>query len=151
MRGKTQFGNVVSSHSSACGRSSLTTKLWMDSRSRSCSSVKTKCRRAPAWSGFRTSVAAMYETLASPPMAFDTLRYAVADSGVATVTLDQPETRNALSDQVLDEIVGAFEAARADDAVRCVVLTSSHEKVFSSGANLGGFAEERPLVHKHLG
>ena len=84
-------------------------------------------------------------------MAFETLRYEVAASGVATVTLDQPETRNALSDQVLDELIAAFEAARDDEAVRCVVLTSSHEKVFSSGANLGGFAEELPLVHKHLG
>jgi enoyl-CoA hydratase/carnithine racemase len=84
-------------------------------------------------------------------MAFDTLRYEVAENGVATVTLDQPETRNALSDQVLDELIAAFEAARDDEAVRCVVLTSSHEKVFSSGANLGGFAEELPLVHKHLG
>ena len=84
-------------------------------------------------------------------MAFETLRYEVAPSGVATVTLDQPETRNALSDQVLDELIAAFEAARDDEAVRCVVLTSSHEKVFSSGANLGGFAEEQPLVHKHLG
>ena len=84
-------------------------------------------------------------------MAFETLRYEVASGGVATVTLDQPETRNALSDQVLDELIAAFEAARDDEAVRCVVLTSSHEKVFSSGANLGGFAEEQPLVHKHLG
>ena len=84
-------------------------------------------------------------------MAFETLRYEIADSGVATVTLDQPETRNALSDQVLDELIAAFEAARDDEAVRCVVLTSSHEKVFSSGANLGGFAEDQPLVHKHLG
>ena len=84
-------------------------------------------------------------------MAFDTLRYEVAENGVATVTLDQPETRNALSDQVLDELIAAFEAARDDEAVRCVVLTSSHEKVFSSGANLGGFAEELPLVHKHAG
>jgi 3-hydroxypropionyl-coenzyme A dehydratase len=83
-------------------------------------------------------------------MAFDTLRYEIAD-GVATVTLDQPETRNALSDQVLDELIAAFGSARADDAVRCVVLTSSHEKVFSSGANLGGFAAEQPLVLKHLG
>ena len=84
-------------------------------------------------------------------MAFETLRYEVAASGIATLTLDQPETRNALSDQVLDELIAAFEAARDDEAVRCVVLTSSHEKVFSSGANLGGFAAERPLVHKHLG
>ena len=84
-------------------------------------------------------------------MAFETLRYEVSPKGVATVTLDQPETRNALSDQVLDELIAAFESARDDEAVRCVVLTSSHERVFSSGANLGGFAEEQPLVHKHLG
>jgi enoyl-CoA hydratase len=84
-------------------------------------------------------------------MPFETLRYEVAPSGVATVTLDQPETRNALSDQVLDELIAAFTAAREDGAVRCVVLTSSHEKVFSSGANLGGFAAEQPLAHKHLG
>jgi enoyl-CoA hydratase len=70
---------------------------------------------------------------------------------VATVTLDQPETRNALSDELLDELIAAFEAARDDADVRCVVLTSSHEKVFSSGANLGGFAEEQPLVLKHFG
>ena len=84
-------------------------------------------------------------------MAFETLRHEVSAMGVATVTLDQPETRNALSEQVLDELIAAFESARDDEAVRCVVLTSSHEKVFSSGANLGGFAEEQPLVHKHLG
>ncbi len=35
--------------------------------------------------------------------------------------------------------------------VRCVVLTSTHEKVFSSGANLSGFAADLPLVHKFTG
>jgi len=30
-----------------------------------------------------------------------------------------------------------------------VVLTSSHEKIFSSGANLAGFGADVPLVHKH--
>src|SRR5215211_3914701 len=81
-------------------------------------------------------------------MPFGTLRYDVAD-GVATITLDQPETRNALSDELLDDLVAAFESARGDDAVRCVVLTSSHEQVFSAGGDLGGFAAEAPLVHKH--
>jgi enoyl-CoA hydratase/carnithine racemase len=84
-------------------------------------------------------------------MAYETLRYEVADSGVATITLDQPDTRNALSDQLLGELIAAFEGARDDEAVRCVVLTSSHDRVFSSGANLGGFAADVPLVHKHLG
>jgi enoyl-CoA hydratase len=83
-------------------------------------------------------------------MAFETIRYEVADR-VATVTLDQPDTRNALSNELLDELIAAFESARDDEDVRCVVLTSSHEKVFSSGANLGGFADQQPLVLKHFG
>ncbi len=84
-------------------------------------------------------------------MAAQAIRYEVADTGVATVTLDQPDTRNALSDRLLRELTEALEAARDDDAVRCVVLASSHERVFSSGADLGGFASESPLVHKHFG
>jgi enoyl-CoA hydratase len=82
---------------------------------------------------------------------FATLRYDVADTGVATIALDQPDTRNALSDELLDDLIAALTAARDDDAARCVVLTSTHEKVFSSGGNLAGFAAEVPLVHKHWG
>jgi enoyl-CoA hydratase len=80
----------------------------------------------------------------------DTVRYDVGD-GVATIALDQPDTRNALSDELLDDLIAALEAARDDAAVRCVVLTSTHEKVFSSGGDLAGFAAEAPLVHKHFG
>jgi enoyl-CoA hydratase/carnithine racemase len=83
-------------------------------------------------------------------MAYSTLRYDVSD-GIATIALDQPDTRNALSDELLGELIDAFEAARDDDAVRCVVLTSTHDKVFSSGANLAGFASDATLVHKHFG
>ena len=82
---------------------------------------------------------------------FATVRYEVAGTGVATIALDQPDTRNALSDEVLDDLIAAFTAARDDAAVRCVVLTSTHEKVFSSGGNLAGFAADVPLVHKHFG
>jgi 3-hydroxypropionyl-coenzyme A dehydratase len=84
-------------------------------------------------------------------MPYSTLRYETADTGVATIALDQPDTRNALSDELLDELIGALEQARDDHAVRCVVLTSTHERIFSAGANLGGFAGETTLVEKHLG
>jgi len=84
-------------------------------------------------------------------MPYATLRYETSSAGIATVALDQPETRYALSDELLDELIAAFEAARDDPGVRCVVLTSTHERIFSAGANLGGFAAEVPLVHKHLG
>jgi enoyl-CoA hydratase/carnithine racemase len=84
-------------------------------------------------------------------MSYDTVRYEVADTGVATIALDQPDTRNALSDALLTDLVAAFESARDDDAVRCVVLTSTHETTFSAGGNLAGFAADVPLVHKHFG
>src|SRR4029453_6556984 len=81
----------------------------------------------------------------------ETVRYDVTGSGVATIALDEPDTRNALSNELLTDLIRAFELARADDGVRCVVLTSTHETVFSAGGSLDQFAAEVPLVHKHFG
>jgi enoyl-CoA hydratase len=81
---------------------------------------------------------------------YETILYELRD-GVATVTLDQPDTRNALSNELLGELIDAFRSARDDPEARCVVLTSSHETVFSSGANLAGFAADVPIVHRHFG
>jgi enoyl-CoA hydratase/carnithine racemase len=77
--------------------------------------------------------------------------YDVREDGVATITLNQPEKRNALSNRMLSELIEAFESARDDERVRCVVLTSSHDRVFSAGASLDQFAADLPLVHKHFG
>ncbi len=74
-----------------------------------------------------------------------------ADAGVATITLNDPSTRNALSPELLGSLIAAFERAREDAEVRCVVLASSHQKTFSSGASLGGFGADTPLVDKHFG
>jgi enoyl-CoA hydratase len=84
-------------------------------------------------------------------VAYETILYDVRDDGVATVTLNQPDKRNALSNQMLSELIEAFESARGDEEVRCVVLTSSHDRVFSAGASLDQFAADVPLVHKHFG
>ncbi len=81
-----------------------------------------------------------------PP--YETLRYDVAEA-VATIALDQPETRNALSDALLDELLAALAQARDDPAVRCVVLASTHATVFSSGGDLAGFTADVPLVERH--
>ena len=82
--------------------------------------------------------------------AYEKIRLEVAD-GVATITLDDPETRNALSDQLLTELLDALRAVKEDDNARVVVLASSHEKVFSAGGNLGGFAADAPTAHKYFG
>ncbi len=84
-------------------------------------------------------------------MAADKVLYELDDAGVASITLNDPDTRNALSTELLEGLTAALERARDDDGARCVVLRSSHERTFSSGANLGGFAADVPLVHKHFG
>jgi enoyl-CoA hydratase/carnithine racemase len=84
-------------------------------------------------------------------LGYETILFELGDDGVATITLNQPDTRNALSNELLEELLDAYATVRDDERARCVVLTSSHDRVFSSGANLSGFAGEVPLVHKHFG
>jgi len=79
----------------------------------------------------------------------DELLYEV-DEGVATVTLNRPDQRNALNGALLAALVDAIKGARDDEAVRAVVLTGAGDKVFCAGADLGGFAADAPLVDKHF-
>lgn len=79
------------------------------------------------------------------------IRYDVDEVGVATITLDDPTTRNALGDQLLDELLAGFERAKSDEAVRVVVLTSSHARIFSSGGNLKTFADDQSTITKYQG
>jgi enoyl-CoA hydratase len=80
---------------------------------------------------------------------YEQLLYEVND-GVATLTLNRPEQRNALSSQLLTELVDAVKRVRDDDDVRAMVLTGSGDKVFCAGADLGGFAADVPLTEKHF-
>lgn len=73
-------------------------------------------------------------------MGYESLLYDVAD-GVATIRINRPERRNALSWTVMTELRGAFAAVKADDEVRVVVLTGEGEKAFCAGADLSGMAE----------
>jgi enoyl-CoA hydratase/carnithine racemase len=79
------------------------------------------------------------------------VRYVTDEVGVANVTLDDPGTRNALTNELLDELIWALESAKADDAVRVVVIQSSHDRVFSSGGNLKAFADDQPTIVKYAG
>src|SRR3954453_9550950 len=79
----------------------------------------------------------------------DELLYEVSD-GVATVTLNRPDQRNALNGELLVALVEAMRRGRDDDGGRAVVLTGAGEKVFCAGADLGGFAADAPLVDKHF-
>ena len=80
---------------------------------------------------------------------YETLEYTLdPSSGIVTIALDRPDTRNALSSEVLDDLLAAFNAARDDEDARCVVLASTHETTFSSGGNLAEFGSSEPLLEK---
>jgi enoyl-CoA hydratase/carnithine racemase len=55
---------------------------------------------------------------------------------VATITLNRPERRNALSYRAYDELEQAFRAATADSDVRCVIVTGA-DPAFCSGDDVG--------------
>jgi enoyl-CoA hydratase/carnithine racemase len=55
---------------------------------------------------------------------------------VAELVLDRPEALNAVSTELAVAIAAAAREVAADETVRCVVLTSSHEKAFCVGADL---------------
>ena len=58
------------------------------------------------------------------------------DGAIATVTLNRPERRNALSDAMLTELVAAFVELRDDAATRVVIVTGA-PPVFCAGADAG--------------
>ena len=67
-------------------------------------------------------------------MTFEQIRYTAAD-GIATITLNRPEKLNAVTSVLIQELLAAFEAADADDAVRVVIVTGAG-RAFCAGADL---------------
>ena len=72
------------------------------------------------------------------------------ETGIGTVTLNRPDALNTLNEQLLDDIVGAFERleARNDEAdgvaLRAVVVEGAGDRAFCAGADVGGFSDSTP-------
>jgi len=79
----------------------------------------------------------------APPVLYD------VDRGVARITINRPEARNALSQEVMLGLLDAFERARRDDAVRVLVLTGAGDKAFCAGGDLGGRALQQGFLDRH--
>ncbi|PIQ61803.1 MAG: enoyl-CoA hydratase [Bacteroidetes bacterium CG12_big_fil_rev_8_21_14_0_65_60_17] len=76
-------------------------------------------------------------------MTFQTLDVAV-DDGMATVTIDQPDTLNALSRQVMNDLDAWFAWAAAAPVVEGVLLTGAGPKSFVAGADIKQFKDMGP-------
>jgi enoyl-CoA hydratase len=67
-------------------------------------------------------------------MAFETIKTETRGA-VELITLNRPQALNALNGQLMDELTAALDAAEANKAIRCIVLTGS-EKAFAAGADI---------------
>ena len=83
-------------------------------------------------------------------MASEEVLYAAAD-GVARITINRPERRNAMSWGVIAGIRERVAEAKADSDVRVVVLTGAGEKAFCAGADLGGMGAGAGFLELHEG
>lgn len=80
-------------------------------------------------------------------MELETLRVERAD-GVATVTIDRPEKRNALNGQVRRELMAVLDGLEGEAQVRVVVITGAGDRAFVAGADIGEFAERTALEQR---
>ncbi len=63
------------------------------------------------------------------------IRYELSGDGIAKITIDRPEVRNAFRPQTVVELSQAFERAREDPSVGVIVLTGAGEDAFCSGGD----------------
>ena len=63
------------------------------------------------------------------------------ENNIATITINQPESMNALTAEILTEIGMALDVVEADESIKVLVITGSGEKAFVAGANIKRFVE----------
>lgn len=63
-------------------------------------------------------------------------------NGIVTLTINRPERKNALTQEMYGLLADALEAAAADDSVRVVVLQGS-QAFYTTGSDIGRFAESQ--------
>ena len=65
--------------------------------------------------------------------------------GVALVTIERPDVRNALNFDLLDELAAAFASLDADPTCRVIVLTGSGSRAFAAGADIRELSGQTPI------
>jgi enoyl-CoA hydratase/carnithine racemase len=71
------------------------------------------------------------------PGVADTIKLETGADGIAVLTLDRPDKLNAFNPVMLADMIAAFDATDADDAVRAVIVTGAG-RAFCAGADLSG-------------
>jgi naphthoate synthase len=71
----------------------------------------------------------------SPAAEYEDIRYELSGDGIAKITINRPEVRNAFRPQTVIELSDAFERAREDTSVGVIILTGEGPLAFCSGGD----------------
>lgn len=72
------------------------------------------------------------------------------DGGVAIVTVNRPDKRNALNATVRTELIAVLDFLRGQDNARVLVITGAGDKAFIAGADIDEFAERTPVEQRGI-
>jgi enoyl-CoA hydratase len=56
--------------------------------------------------------------------------------GIAWITLNRPQTLNALSEELLRQLAAVLDEVKANEAAKAAIITGSGDKAFSAGADI---------------
>jgi len=76
-------------------------------------------------------------------MTYATILCDVGSDGVAVITLNRPDVRNAINQQMVDDLHGALDALEARKDLKALILTAAGGKAFMSGADIAELRERR--------
>ena len=72
------------------------------------------------------------------------------DDHIVTLTLNRPDKLNALSEELLRELVAAFVVLDEDRTVHVAILTGAGDKAFAAGADIAAMASMTPTQAKQF-
>lgn len=76
----------------------------------------------------------------------DAVLFDARDDGIAVITINRPDARNALSHEVRQGLFAAWERFERDEAMRVAILTGAGDKAFCAGGDLKEMVERKLRV-----
>ena len=92
----------------------------------------------------------------TPVADYTDIRFERSGTGIARVTINRPEVRNAFRPQTVAQLIDAFNRIRDDAMIGCVLLTGAGDKAFCSGgdqrykSHSGGYAGDDGIARLNV-